>query len=155
MPNFALWRMTVSRKDMPAGYAASYSYAYEYPVRCLKLLGIGEITGDDEKPTVEGGYIFTNPDYGDAAPIRIVDDVEDVGRFSPDFVLNFVMELAKRVALATTQDKKKKADAQNDATIEEANTSALNAQENKPVRKSTSRFRAARYSTPSSNVTKR
>ena len=155
MPNFALNRVVVSQKTVPDGYKDSYSFAYEYPARCLKLLGIGEITGDDLKATVEAGLIFTNEDYGSGATLRIIDDVRDVNMFSPEFVINLAAELSKRVALAVTQDNTKKTNATKEAQTEEANTTALNAQENKPVRKCTSRFRQARYGTPSSNTKKR
>ena len=155
MPNFALNRVVVSQKTVPDGYKDSYSFAYEYPARCLKLLGIGEITGDDLKATVENSLVFTNDDYGSGATLRIIDDVTDVNKFSPEFVINLAAELAKRVALAVTQDNTKKTNATKEAQIEDANTTALNAQENKPVRKCTSRFRAARFGTPVSNTEKR
>lgn len=150
MPNFALYRLTVSQVTPPDGYATSYSYAYEYPNRCLKLLGIGDIDATDTPPyAVENGMIFTNLEYTDGMPIRIIDDVTDVSRFSADFVIQFAYELGKYTGLALTQDINKKKEAQKDAQIYGANSSALNAQENKPIRRSVSRFRQARdYNVP-------
>lgn len=146
MPNFSLNRVIVSQKTVPAGYVQFYGYAYEYPVRCLKLLGIGPIDCIRHPPTVENGLIFSNDLYSDGAPLRIVDDIVDVSQFSSDFIFAFAAVLGKVTALSTTQDPGKKASLLKDAAAEFANTTAQNAQENKPVRKSNSRFRQARYS---------
>lgn len=156
MPNFALYRLVVSAVTVPPGYTDSYSFAYEYPNRCLKLLGIGSIDcNDSNRPTIEGGIIFTNTEYPDGMPIRIIDDVDDVTRMTPEFIITFASELGKRTALSTTQDAGKKAGAAKDAMTDGINASALNAQENKPIRRSTSRFRQARYATPLDNPEKR
>lgn len=145
MPNFALNRMIVSQKTVPAGYAASYGYAYEYPTRCLKLLGIGDIDCIKNPPTVENNLIFTNTLYTGGANIRFIDDIDDVSAMTPDFIFSFSAVLGKCTALSTTQDPAKKASMLKDAVSEIANSTALNAQENKPIRRSYSRFRAARY----------
>lgn len=146
MPNFALYRLTVSAVTIPDGYVGYYLAGYEYPVRCLKLLGLGAIDCVRDPPTVESGIIFTNNNYPKGAPLRIIDDVTDVTRFTPDFIMAFVFVLAKVTALANTQDASKKQSAMKDALEAFQNTTAQNAQENKPIRKSTSRFRTARYS---------
>lgn len=148
MPNFALYRLKVSQVTVPAGYVDYYGYAYEYPVRCLKLLGIGAINCLDDPPTVEGGIIFTNTLWPNGAPLRIVDDVTDVTRFSPDFVFLFIAVLAKVTALQNTQDPNKKASMIKDALEAVMNSSAQNAQENKPIKRSISRFRQSRYYRP-------
>ena len=146
MPNFALYRLKVSQVTVPAGYTDFYAYAYEYPVRCLKLLGIGSIDCVRDPPTVESGMIFSNILWADGAPLRFVDDVTDVTRFTPDFIMAFVFVLGKCTALSTTQDPTKKNSLMKDALTEFQNTTAQNAQENKPIRVSNSRFRTARYS---------
>lgn len=146
MPNFALFRLKSGAVAVPSGYTDYYGFAYTYPVRCLKLLGLGAIDCTRDPPTVESGIIFTNTSYTGGAPLRIVDDVTDVTRFTPDFIMAFVFVLAKCTALSNTQDPGKKASAMKDALLEFQNTTAQNAQENKPVRVSTSRFRTARYS---------
>lgn len=146
MPNFALNRIVVSTKTVPAGYVNSYAYAFEYPNRCLKLLGIGDIDITDEnRPTIENGLIFTNKEYPDGMTIRFVDDITDVPSMSVEFIVTLAKEIAKRISLAVTQDPAKKKIATAEAQTESANAGALNAQENKPIRRSTSRFRAARY----------
>lgn len=145
MPNFALNRMVVTQKTLPAGYVDAYTYAYEYPHRCLKLLGIGNIDcTDGNQPTVENNLIFTNTLYPNGMPIRFVDDVTDVPSFSPEFVTYFAKELAKRASLAITQDPNKKKIATQEAAAEMINAAGLNGQENKPIRRSVSRWRQSR-----------
>lgn len=145
MPNFALNRIVVSQKTVPAGYVNAYLYAYEYPQRCLKLLGIGNIDcTDGNTPTIENGLIFTNTLYQNGMPIRFVDDIILVPSMTAEFIMYFVKELAKRTALAITQDQGKKKQAIADAKEEAMNATALNAQENKPIRRSVSRWRQAR-----------
>lgn len=145
MPNFALNRIMVSQVTVPTAYAEDYAYAYEYPMRCLKLLGIGPVNSDNDPPTVEAGLILTNDYYGSGAPIRFIDDIEDVSKMSPDFIFTLAAVLGKCTAMATTQDPAKKASLLKDAVTEFANSTAQNAQENKPIRKSHSKFRQARY----------
>ncbi len=142
----------MSAKAVPAGYAQAYRYAFEYPHRCLKLLGIGTIDGDDDLPTVENGLIFTNTNYPDGLPIRFVDDITDVTAMSPEFIMALAADIRARIALPVTQDQGKKKVATTEAAIEKSNASALGAQENKPIRRSTSRFRQARLSNPPHNI---
>lgn len=145
MPNFSLNRIVVSQKTVPPGYANSYLYAYEYPQRCLKLLGIGDIDcTDGNAPTVENSLIFTNDFWPNGMPIRFVDDITLVPTMTAEFIMYFVKELAKRTALAITQDQGKKKQATADAKDEAMNATALNAQENKPIRRSVSRWRQSR-----------
>lgn len=152
MPNFALQRLVVAQiTPIPVAYQNAYTYAYEYPVRCLRLLGLDNIDCIATPPTVEAGMIFTNNYYASGAPIRFVDDITDPSQFTPEFVLYFAAELAKRTAASTTQDPNKAAAATKAALAEGANASAVNAFENKPIRVSNSRFRLARYTTPSEN----
>lgn len=145
-PNFALYRLKSSKLTVPDGYVDYYGYAYEYPVRCLALLGLGAVDCTRDPPTVESGMIFTNTFYEDGAPLRIIDDVTDVTRFTPPFTMAMAFVLGKVTALSNTQDPAKKASLMKDALQEFLNVTAQSAQENKPVRVSHSRFRTARYS---------
>lgn len=159
MPNFALWRDVMSQKTVPLGYVKAYAYAFEYPVDCLRLLGVGDIDLMDsnytgEKPTVEGNLIFTNTNYPDGLPIRYVRDVTDVGAMTPDFIFTLAKEIGKRISLPVTQDTTKKKIVTQEAKEEQLNMSAMNAQENKPIRRSTSRFRASRNYYQSMNPSK-
>lgn len=158
MPNFALNRLIVSAKTVPDGYVNSYAYAFEYPHRCLKLLGIGNIDMSDicsgDRPTVENGLIFTNTAYPDGMPIRFIDDITDVTAMSAEFIITLAKEIAKRISLPVTQDPSKKKLATQEAMVEASNASALNAQENKPIRRSVSRFRSARFVNVADNPSK-
>lgn len=145
MPNFALTRVVVSEKTMPDEYASSYAQCFERPTYALKVLGIGDI---DDKNTyvyaVEGDSIFTMDTFTTGLPIRIVNDVTDVSKFSPEFIIALAKELEKRITPPVTQDPNKKRIATTEATVEVSNATALNAQENRPIRRSESRFRASR-----------
>lgn len=155
MPNFALNRVVVSELTVPDAYKPAYAYAYEYPVRALRILGMNDIDTTDNPPTIEAGMILTNIEFTDGLVLRIVDDVEDVSKFSVEFVIQLAKEIEKRTAASITQDPGKKAAAIKEAMVEEQNTSALNSQENKPIRRSVSRFKQARNFYPSDNPTKR
>lgn len=147
MPNFALQRVILAAlPTVPAAYAMEYRYAYQIPSNCLKVLGLGPIDSEETKPTVEGGIIFTNVCYnsGNGVPMRFIADITDVTQFSPDFIMTFASILGKLTAMVNTQDPAKKASLLKDAMQEWTNSTAQNAQENKPVRMSRSRFRDAR-----------
>lgn len=157
MPNFALNRAILAPTTVPTAYARSYAYAYLKPVNCLKVLGLGDADSDDDPPTVEGPYICTNIDYGSAPVLRFIDDTlgSDVSVMSPDFIFTFAAVLGKCTALANTQDPAKKASLLKDAFTEFANSTAQNAQENKPIRRSISKFRDARRFNPQPSSTNR
>lgn len=157
MPNFALDRVYVSQKAVPAGYVNSYLYCYEKPSYALKVLGVGEIDQKDYyNYIIEGDNILTNDAWeNDAMLIRIIRDWTDVPTMTIEFVMDFVAELRKRTTFAITQDPAKVKAAMAEIMLEEANTTALNAQENRPVRRSVSRFRLARNYYQSMNIPKR
>lgn len=144
MPNFALQRVILAALPaVPAAYADDYLYAYALPSNCLKVLGLGPIDSDETKPTVENNIIFTNVNYSTPV-LRFIADITDVTQFTPDFVMTFASVLGKLTAMVNTQDPSKKASLLKDAMQEWTNSTAQNAQENKPIRKSRSRFREAR-----------
>lgn len=152
-PNFAMSRVIVSKKAVPAAYALDYAFAYEYPRNCLKVLGINGISQKDTTDyIVEGNSLYSNTDYGDGALLRIILDITDVTLMTPEFVMTLASELRKRVAPAITNDASKKKEAKEDAKEEGMNSTALNAQENPPIRKSVSRFRQSRqFNMPENN----
>lgn len=145
VPNFALDRVTVSAKTTPTSYTGYYTYCWEKPVYALKILGIGAI---DEKQrydyAVEGDSIFTVENFEDGLPIRIIRDITDVSAMSPEFVIALAKELEKRITMPVTQDPGKKKMATTEAAVESSNSTALNAQENPPIRRSNSKFMASR-----------
>lgn len=145
MPNFALQRVILATlPEVPAAYANEYQYAYAVPQNCLKVLGLGPINSQETKPTIENNTIFTNVLYANGAPLRFIANEEDVTKFSPDFIMTFASILGKMTAMVNTQDPSKKASLLKDAMQEWTNSTAQNAQENKPMRMSRSRFREAR-----------
>lgn len=145
MPNFALQRVIAQELTVvPDAYAKEYQFAYQVPQNCLRVLGLGPIDSQETKPTIEGNIIFTNVFYASAPPLRFIADVTDVTQFSPDFIMTFASVLGKLTAMVNTQDPAKKASLLKDAMQEWTNSTAQNAQENKPMRMSRSRFRDAR-----------
>lgn len=144
-PNFALDRVVVSSKVLPAAYSSAYSYAWEKPIYALKVLGIGDIDEKDRYMfAVEGDTIYTQDNFEDGLPIRIIRDITDVSAMSVEFKIAFAKELEKRITAPVTQDPSKKKMATSEAVTETANATALNAQENPPIRRSNSKFRASR-----------
>lgn len=153
MPNFALQRVRLAALPaVPDAYSDDYEYAYPVPQNCLRVLGLGPIDTCDEKPTIENNIIFTNVFYPTAPVCRFVEDIKDVTQFTPDFIMCFSFILGKVTALVNTQDSSKKASLLKDATEAWINSTAQNAQENKPIRVSRSRFREARYLNISSTL---
>lgn len=145
MPNFALGRVRLAALPaVPDAYADEYQYAYAAPSNCLKVLGLGPIDSQETKPTFEGGIIFTNVFYSNGPVLRFIADITDVTQMTPDFIMTFASILGKLTAMVNTQDPSKKASLLKDAMQEWTNSTAQNAQENKPIRMSRSRFREAR-----------
>lgn len=142
MPNFALARKVVAQMDETPAFG--YAYAYEYPNDCLKMLGIDGVSMKENNYAVEAGRILTNEDYPDGMPIRYIEDVTDVTRFSPEFKILLSQELGAAVALGITQDVQKAAKITAMLPQLRMAASGMNAQENRPIRISNSRFRAAR-----------
>lgn len=148
MPNFALARVNIAQiTTIPTAYAEFYTAAYPVPSNCLKVLGLGPIDTQDTKPTIEGGNIYTNVFYASAPSLRYIADITDVTMFSPDFIMAFAAVLGKLTAMVNTQDPSKKNSMLKDAVMEWQQSTAQNAQENKPIRVSRSRFREARQTT--------
>ena len=152
MPNFALRRVILAAlPSVPDAYqgqygagTGGYGYAYPVPSDCLRVLGLGPIDSEETKPTIEGNIIYTNNYYANGPVLRYIGDETDVTKFSPDFIITFASILGKMTAMVNTQDPAKKASLLKDAMQEWTNSTAQNAQENKPMRYSRSRFRDAR-----------
>lgn len=147
MPNFALARRVVARKVVapPFGADLGYQYAYEYPNDCLKVLGIGEVMEKENNYAIEGRYIWTDELYESGLPIRYIKDFTDVTLMSPEFKMAFSVFLASNVAMDITQDATKANTMMKMLPDKMASLTALNAQENMPIRISHSRFKEARW----------
>lgn len=159
MPNFALRRRLVA-KDTSAYIAFGYAYAYEYPVDCLKVLGIGLISERENNYVIESDEngvrkIYTDEDYPDGLPLRFIYDETNVSRFTADFVVTFSYNLASAVAMHVTQNLDSAALAETMRKTAMLASGAINSQENRPVRVSTSRFKQSRYADITSYPTKK
>lgn len=143
MPNFALDREVVAKlvETPPFGY----SFYYEYPVTCLKLLGIGNAQDKQNNYVVEGNKIATDLDQDEGLEIRLIRDIKDVNQFSPEYKMLFAQYLAAYTCLDITQDMSKSNALKASLPQEISTASGLNAQENVPIRVSRSRFKASRY----------
>jgi hypothetical protein len=147
IPNFSLARRTIAATSATPPFG--YENVFEYPSDCLKVLGLGNI---DERAEyiycVEGGYIYTADVWANGLKLRFVRDIKDVNRFSPEFKLVFAAELAKNVALDITQSPEKAALIEKVLPMRLMELSSINAQENRPIRVSVSRFKQARHWPP-------
>jgi hypothetical protein len=148
MPNFALARVVVSRKVTTPPFG--YGYYYEYPNSCLKVLGIGDVPDKINDYSIEndgtGLAILTDTDATGGLEVRYILDVEDVTQFSPDFITLFGWQLAADCCLDITQSEAKAAALQESMSSRYSALSGMQAQENRPIRISHSRFKASRYS---------
>lgn len=150
MPNFSLKRSVLAEAVIPMKFG--YTKAYPIPNDCLKVLGIGDIEDKNcTRYTIEGGYIYIDGDYPDGLPVRYIADITDVTRMTPEFKTTFAISLGIAVALPVTQSLEKKALLIKLLPQAMANLTGVNAQENMPIRRSTSRFREARWSNPAMN----
>ena len=147
-PNFCLDRRVIAKAGITP-IESHFANAYEYPSDALAILGINGIDAKEKNYTIESQdgiqYIFIDDDFPNGMPIRFVKDFEDVARMSPEFLVQLSWDLAINVALPITQDVNKMKAVIDIAPVAMANTTALNAQENPPVRKSNSKFRQSRH----------
>jgi hypothetical protein len=149
MPNFALGRKLVAELvvTIPFGYA----HAFEYPIDCLKVLGLGNLDEREQftfsieaKPGGNGQAILTDDEWEDGLQLRYIKDISLVTTMSPEFKLMLSWELAANIALPVTQDAAKAKLIRDGIPGKLSELSGLNAQENRPIRRSVSRFLAAR-----------
>ena len=142
MPNFALGRKVIAKLTTTPEFG--YAYEYEYPTDCLKVLGIGEVQEKENNYSVEGRKILTDEDYEDGMELRYIKDETDVSKFSPEFIIALSCELSEKISLQITQDPEKLTAFNTLKKSDSSEASALNGQENRPVRINTSKFKQAR-----------
>jgi len=87
--------------------------------------------------------------------LRFIRDVTEVTSFSPEFKMLFSWYLAAQVAMDITQSPDKVALIEKLLPMKMSELSGINAQENRPIRVSNSRFQAARFSSISRNAPKK
>lgn len=142
MPNFAIAYKRVAQVVETPPYP--FTYSYEYPSDCLKVLGIGAIEDKRNNYTVNSNRILTDVLYSDGLPLRYIKDITDVSLMSPEFKIGFSWYLAGNIALEVTQDLNKVQLIEKLLPEKLSTLSGLNAQENTPIRISHSKFKAAR-----------
>lgn len=142
MPSFA------KKRDcwVQASYtpAFGYKYAYKYDSKCLKLLGIGNLYEKDNDYVIEDGFVLTNTFYKDGLPVRYIYDVEEVSKFTDDFVSLFAWFLARDVCLELTESPEKFSMLENILPMKIAEVCGVDSQENRPIRIERSNLKAAR-----------
>lgn len=142
MPSFA------KKRDcwVQASYtpAFGYKYAYKYDSKCLKLLGIGNLYEKDNDYVIEDGFVLTNTFYKDGLPVRYIYDVEEVSKFTDDFVSLFAWFLARDVCLELTESPEKFSMIENILPMKIAEVCGVDSQENRPIRVERSNLKAAR-----------
>lgn len=143
-PNFALKRALLARLDETPVFG--FSYVYLLPSDSLSLLGIGNIEDKENNYTIENNRLYIDDNYEDGLPVRYVQDYTDTTKFTPEFVELLSWELAKNCCMAITQSKEMLSYITQIMPRELSSASAMNAQENRMIRISNSRFKASRYS---------
>jgi hypothetical protein len=153
MPNFALSRKLVAELIITPAFG--YDKVFEYPSDCLKVLGFGNIDEKgDFKYTIEGDQLLTNDEWENGLQLRYIKDITTITSMSSEFIMTFALYLATKTCLQITQDRKLLGSLLTMLPSELSMVSGLNAQENPPIRKSVSRWRAARYADVRMNATK-
>jgi hypothetical protein len=144
-PSFATIRryLTVNAVSPSFGYGDQYAY----PSDCVAFLGIGDIKDKTNNYTIEDGFIRTDAYSGEdgGLPVRMVILIEDVSKFSPEFIEELSWYLASNVNMEITQDVQKQIYL--DAALDKRRPqcASVNSQENRPTRISVSKFKQARY----------
>ena len=142
-PNFALERAYVS-KDASGSPAFGYTYRYRKPTDSLAVLGLDEVRKKRNVYSVEGDYILTDEFLGEALPLRYVKDVTDITKFTPEMVNLMAFYLAYFGNMEITQDLQKQVSLEKLLPIKKSQASAINGQENRPIRITNSKFKQAR-----------
>lgn len=145
MPNFSLARKRVAQiTSYTADDEEGYAYAYQQPTDMLKLLGIGNAYKKQNNYIVEGDSIYSDELYEDGAYIRYIKTITDVSKFSDEFKNLLALYLAIQVCIPITQSTQKKQLLQSELQGAMMTVSSLSAQENRPILRSTSRFKQSR-----------
>lgn len=143
MPSFARKRVKLAQDDS-YNCAFGYTKAYLYPNDMIKLLGIGNINEKTNDYAVEDGHILTNDMYEDGLPVRYVANVEDVSKFTPDFIELFSWVLARDIAPELEYSTEQFQLIEKILPEKIMEYCAVDAQENKPIRVSHSNLQMAR-----------
>lgn len=130
--NFAISRTTLARlADAPA---FGYSYQYQLPSDCLKVLGIvDETVSGNPDPTIEykieGGKLLTEES---TVHLKYISRVTDPNLFSPKFLSAFAMRLAAEIAYHITGNASLKTEIMKEYVMELSGARSVDAQEDTP-----------------------
>lgn len=142
IPHFAMRRIETAKLLTTPLFG--YAYEYEYPNKALRILGVGNVEDKENNYSIENNKILTDEDYDDGLPVRYIYDEDDVVKFTPEFKVLLSLELAKNGCLPLGEDAQKLVAVNNEIPRFKAMVCSIATQENKPIRKSTSRFKSAR-----------
>lgn len=99
-------RYTTLQCDADVTPDFGFSYAYKLPNDHLRLLGIGDVTINDDTPPdfydISGRHLFTDEGGGEAINVYDIKDELVVGKWDPLFRKLMYLELARDVSYAFT-----------------------------------------------------
>jgi hypothetical protein len=87
---------------------------------------------------------LTNEFYPDGLPVRYIQNVSDISRFSDDFVSIFAWFLARDICMELTENAEKFNMLENILPMKIAEVCGVDSQENKPIRIERSLLKSAR-----------
>lgn len=115
------WNFAMTRASLPAlvdAPAWGYSYAYQLPSDCLRMVQVNDywiipgygdyLAGPDDEPfRIENGKIVT--DFGSPLSVRYLKRITNSGEFDSTFIEVFAYDLAYECCESITQSNTKKA----------------------------------------------
>lgn len=128
--NFAVQRATLAQ--LTEAPAFGYTYAYQLPVDCLRVLGmVGDEDNLDPSLTykLEGGHLLTDED---SAQIKYIRRVTEVGLYDAGFVSALASRLAAEVAYNLTASAALKEQMMKEYLHERGTAASTDAQEDTP-----------------------
>jgi hypothetical protein len=143
IPSFARERQLVAQLETAKDFG--YTKAWQLPSNCLRVLGLGNLEDKGRYIyTIEDNKIFTEDAWASGVQVRFIKDVTDVTKMSDEFKMTLAAYLAYRTCMQFTNDSKKRKELKAMLPEEFFTAAGISAQESVPIRKSTSKFKAAR-----------
>lgn len=138
MPSFAIERAKWPLAEYKPAFG--YNNAYLYDSDCLRVIGIGNVGENENNYSREGNYILCDENFPDGLPVRYLKDIKDTTKYPPEFVELFSYELAANVCIELTESQQLLSYLEQMLPTKRLEFTGLNAQENRPIRISRSRF---------------
>lgn len=141
-----IWDFAIKRVQLSASTAPEFGWStkFQLPSDYIRIATIGDeanpLTADQY--TIEDGFILCNEE----APlnIRYVYDVEDITKFSPQFLTAFAKKLASYLSHAITGSLNMAAGLSEMAGDDMVNAKSLDAQQSPPIKTTRSRWKDAK-----------